>query len=256
MCREVNMSKTDGTPKTFSEAEIREGLQKLADLYEHDYKSKMPDLLTPKAFAGGLEAERIGRLFGVVLKSPVAKGEKIDSADSNTGSHFAYKFDLAKLEAPAFAASIHGKIYEALLEQTKDMTDQGAESDLGYVLNSIYSLPPGQREAKFAEELSSEGRTFRKFLEAYQFLVCKTEVRTALLAVVGAQVGTPATAATVASFLAAKIIWIGLFPPAMVTAVAGLIIVLGVQGFCSWGKKYLEENKKTEDFTGAGKVSG
>ncbi|WP_375790886.1 hypothetical protein ACE102_33765 [Bradyrhizobium sp. vgs-9] len=250
------MSKTEGNPKTFSEAEIKKGLQELADLYEHDYKSKMPDLLTPNAFTDGLEAERIGRLFGVLLKSPIANAVKIDPAKSNTGSHFAYEFDLAKLQAPAFAGSNRGKIYEALLEQTKEMKDQGAESDVAYVLNSIYSLPPGHREAKFAEELSSEGRTFRKFVEAYQFLVCETEVRTALLAVVGAQVGTPATAATVASFLAAQITWIGLFPPAMVTAVAGLIIVLGVQGFCKWGKKYLEENKKTEDFTGRGELRG
>lgn len=250
------MSKTDGTPKTFSEAEIREGLQELADLYEHDYKSKMPNLLVHKAFPAGLEAERIGRLFGVVLKSPVAQAAKIDPAKSNTGSQFAYEFDLAKLQAPAFASSNRGKIYEALLEQTKDMKDQGAESEVAYVLNNIYSLPPGQREAKFAEELSSEGRTFRKFLEAYQLLVCETEVRTALLAVVGTQVGTPATAATVASFLAAHITWIGLFPPAMVTAVTGLILVLGVHGFCKWGKKYLEENKKTEDFIGTGGVSG
>lgn len=51
----------------------------------------MPDLSPGAKFADEIESERIGRLFGVALKNPVAKALKIDPAHSNTKSHFGYE---------------------------------------------------------------------------------------------------------------------------------------------------------------------
>jgi hypothetical protein len=139
------MPKTDGKPKKYSKAEIRKGLQQLKVLYKHDYRSPMPKLLVGAGFASDVEAERLGRLFGVALKKPVAKAVKINPASSNTNSHFGYQFDLKKLKAPAFARSRHGKIYAALLEQTKYMKDQRAKPEMGSQIGVIYRLPPGKR---------------------------------------------------------------------------------------------------------------
>lgn len=250
------MPKTHGKPKKFSEAEIRNGFQELAALYEHDYGSRMPDLSPGTKFADEIESERIGRLFGVALKKPVAKAVKIDPAHSNTRSHFGYEFDSKKLKARTFARSTHGEIYAAMLEQIKHMMAQGAQPEMGYIIDSIYRLPPDERAARFAEELALEGRTFRAFLDVYQFAICKSSVRTALMGVVAAQVGTPATAAAIASFLATHMAWVGLFPPVMVAAVVGLITVLGVEGFCDWGKRYIEKHATTVDSTGAGGNNG
>jgi hypothetical protein len=169
---------------------------------------------------------------------------------SNTGSHFGYEFDLNKLKAPAFADSAQGKIYAALLEQTKFMMDEGGKSEIAPdTMKKIYRLPPDKRAAAFAKELAYEGQTFRAVLRAVRFVTCNPAIRGAFASVVVSGAGTTSSAAAVASFLAAQVPWVVLFPPAMVTAVAGLIIVLGVEGFCAWSGPYLARHSKTRDQT-------
>jgi hypothetical protein len=138
--------------RKFNEDVIRKGLQELAELYEHDYGPSMPELQPGAGFTDEREVERLGRLMGGVLKYPVAKAVKIDPAVSSTGSRYGYEFDLQELEAPEFARSDHGKIYAALLEQTKFMMDEGVAPELaGQIIERIYALSPDKRAAEFAE---------------------------------------------------------------------------------------------------------
>lgn len=246
------MTAIGGEPREnkFSENVIEKGLQELASLYDHDYGPPIPELRPGAGFADEREVERLGRLVGVMLKRPVAVAVPIDPSQSNTGSHFGYEFDLRKLEAPEFAGSEQGKIYTALLEQTKFMMDEGVAPEIARdVIERIYALPPDQRAAEFAKELAYEGRTFRAVLRAMRFVTCNPAIRGAFASVVASGAGTSSSAAAVASFLAAQVPWVALYPPAMVTAVAGLVIVMGVEGFCAWSGPYLARFSKTRDQT-------
>lgn len=180
-----------------------------------------------------------------MLKEPVAKEKAINPAESNTGSHFGYEFDLNKLEAPEFASSEHGRIYAALLEQTKFMVDEGVSPEI--TIENIYSLPSDKRAAKFALELAYEGRTFRALLRAVRFVTCNPAIRTAFVGVAAAGAGMPASAAAAASVLAVYMPWIALYPPALVAAVVGLIVTMGVEGFCTWSSGYLAKYSSTQD---------
>jgi hypothetical protein len=234
----------------FDEKVIEKGLQELAKLYDHDYRQPMPELRPGAGFANKRETERLGRLAGVALKAPFAKEVSINPRQSNTGSHFGYEFDLSKLEAPGFASSAQGKIYAALLEQTKFMMDEGGKSEIALdTIKRIYRLPPDKRAAAFAKELAYEGQTFRAVLRAVRFVTCNPAIRVALAGVVTTGAGTTSSAAAVASFLAAHVPWVALYPPAMVAAVAGLVIVMGVEGFCTWSGQYLAKFSKIRDQT-------
>jgi hypothetical protein len=234
----------------FNEKVIEKGLQDLADLYNHDYQQPMPELRPGAGFADKREIERLGRLAGVALKGPIATAVAINPRHSNTGSHFGYEFDLSKLQAPGFAGSAQGKIYSALLEQTKFMMDECVTPEVAPdIIKKIYRLPPDKRAAAFAKELAYEGRTFRAILRAVRFVSCNPATRGAFAGVVTTGAGTTSSAAAVASFLAAHVSWVALYPPAMVTAVAGLIIVMGVEGFCAWSGPYLAKFSKTRDQT-------
>jgi hypothetical protein len=237
----------------FSEDVIRTDLQELADLYEHDYGPSMPELRPGAGFTDDREAERLGRLIGVVLKKPVAKAVEIDPAVSNTGSHFAYEFDLEKLESSEFAGSEHGKLYAVLLEQTKFMMDeevQPVEPEIAStIIANIYTLPPEKRVAAFAKELAREGKTFRAVLRLVRFVICNPSIRGALAGVIAVQAGTPAASAAAAGFLTLYVPWLAVYPPAAVAAVVGLITVMGVEGFCAWSGSYLKRYSHTEDQT-------
>jgi hypothetical protein len=225
---EQDMTAIGGESK-FSENVIEKGLQELKELYDHDYGQPMPELRPGAGFADEREIERLGRLVGVVLKSPVANAVAIDPANSNTASHFAYEFDLSKLEAPEFAGSEHGKIFAALLEQTKFMMDEGVPPEIaGQIIERTYALPPDKRAADFAKELAYEGRTFRALLRAVRFVTCNPAIRGAFTVVVASGAGTTSSTAAAASFLAVHVPWVALYPPAMVAGVVGLIIVMGV----------------------------
>jgi len=63
------------------------------------------------------------------------------------------------------------------------MRDQGEKPEMGFLIDTIYRLPPDERAARFAEELAFEGRTFRAFLEVLRFMICTKSVRTALVGV-------------------------------------------------------------------------
>jgi hypothetical protein len=114
-------------------------------------------------------------------------------------------------------------------------------------LGTIDALPPDQRVAGFAKELAYEGQTFRALLRAVRFVICNPEVRRAFGAVIVVQAGTPTSAAAAASLLTVYMPWVALFPPALVTAIVGLIVVMGVEGFCAWSGPYLKEFSKTVD---------
>jgi hypothetical protein len=116
---------------TISEDVIKIGLQELAALYKHDYKELMPELLPCAGFRDEIEIARLGRLAGVVMKSTISKKKKISPDQSNTGSHYAYPFDLSKLRAPDFVASQAGKIYAALLDHQVHV---GGGRAVGYLL--------------------------------------------------------------------------------------------------------------------------
>jgi hypothetical protein len=103
------------------------------------------------------------RLMQHFVRSPVANAVAIDPAKSSTASHFAYEFDLSKLNAPEFVGSEHGKIFAALLEQTKLIMDEGVDPEINpVVMEGIFALPPDERPAKFAYELAFEGKTYRR----------------------------------------------------------------------------------------------
>jgi hypothetical protein len=234
----------------FDEKVIEKGLHELADLYNHDYRQPMPELRPGAGFSDKREVERLGRLAGVALKGPIATAVAINPRRSNTGSHFGYEFDLSKLEAPGFAGSAPGKVYAALLEQTKFMMEEGGKAEIAPdTIKTIYRLPPDKRAAAFARELAYEGQTFRATLRAVRFVTCNPSIRGAFAGVVATGVGTTSSAAAVASLLAVHLPWVALYPPAVVTAVAGLIIAMGVEGFCAWSGQYLAKFSKTRDLT-------
>jgi hypothetical protein len=231
----------------FTEEVIEKGLQELAKLYEHNYRQPMPELQPGAGFAEEIEIERLGRLIGVVLKSPVAKEKAINPGDSNTASHFGYEFDLSKLETSEFAASEHGRIYAALLEQTKFMMDEGAPPEIpSTTIERIYKLPPDKRAAEFARELAYEGRTFRAVLRAVRFVTCIPAIRNEFTGVLAAGIGTSASVAA-ASFLAVHLPWIAPYPLGLVAAVVRLFMTMGVEGFCAWSGKYLAKFSNTHD---------
>jgi hypothetical protein len=242
------MTATKPGENEFNERVIEKGLQELAKLYEHDYQQTMPEIRPGAGFADEIEIERLGRLVGVMLKSPVAKAKAINPANSNTASHFGYEFDLGKLEGSEFASSEHGKIYAALLDQTKLIIEAGEPCDIApTIVERIYTLPPDRRAAEFAKELAYEGQTFRAVLWVVRFVTCRPAIRTALVGAMAATAGTPASAAAAASLLAMHISWIALYPPAVVTAIVGLMIAMGVEGFCTWSVNYLNKYAKTRD---------
>jgi hypothetical protein len=130
------------------------------------------------------------------------------------------------------------------------MMDEGVPPEIASMtIERIYTLPPDKRAAEFAKELAYEGRTFRAVLRAIRFVTCNPTVRSAFAGVVAAQAGTTASAAAAASFLTVHIPWVAFYPPAAVTAVVGLIIVMGVEGFCAWSGPYLAKFSKTVDQT-------
>jgi hypothetical protein len=243
---------TDFTGTKISEDMIRKGLDELAVLYSHDYGplKPMPAIRPGAGFADEEEIERFGRLIGVALKRSVAEAVEIDPKTSSTGSRFGYEFDLEMLEAANFPSSQPGKIYAALLEETKFMMDEGVQPEIA-TIDMICALPPDKRAAEFAQELAKEGRTFRAILQILRFAICKPSIRGAIAGILAAQTGTPAAAAT-ATLLTVHMPWVALYPPAMVTGVVVLITAMGVEGFCAWSGPYLKKYSNTEDLTRPG----